>query len=84
MSNKGTVNTTGICVSSDEVARETKCITVPLSQPLEGLCDFMRKLKHEQSNKGNEKIASFHATGSFTGSGTGLTFLPMSNQLGIL
>ena len=58
-----------VSVTSEEVARQIKAVTNPLSQQLAYLCEIMRELRNEQVNRRHEETASSRAARSSSGIG---------------
>ena len=59
-----------VSVTSEEVARQIKAVTRPLSQQLAHLYELMRELRNEQMNKRDEETASSRVASSLSVSGS--------------
>ena len=68
MSDPKTETSPSVSVTSEEVGRQIKAVTDPLTQQLAHLCVIMQKLRNEQAHIRYEETASSRAASTSTGS----------------
>ena len=68
MSDHEIETSSSVFVTSEEVARQIKAVTDPLSQQVAHLCELLRELRNEQVNRRHEETASSGAASSSSGS----------------
>ena len=54
-------------VTSEDVERQTRAVTDPLTQQLAHLCELMKELRDSHTHRRHEETASSRATSSSTG-----------------
>ena len=55
-----------VSVTSEEVVRQIKALTDPLTQQLAHLCELMQELRNEQAHRRHEETASSRAARAST------------------
>ena len=69
MSDHEIKNSSSLSITSEEVFRQNRAVTDPLTQQqLTHLCGLMRELMNDQTNRHHEETASFRSTSSSSGS----------------
>ena len=61
---------TSVSITSEAVDRQIRAVIDPPSQQLAHLCELMRELKNEQSNRRYKQTASSRVASSSSGSGS--------------
>ena len=68
MSDPEDETSTSEAVTSEDVSRQIKAVTGPLTQQLSHLCKLLKKLRDKQAHRRHEETASSRAASSNTGS----------------